>query len=129
MYVPGLGRPIVSDLTCLQQGHAMLAAAMTAGHSNTDHIVVWTNDYETDRIAELKHNMLNRVCSEPEHQGEGQKQRFSSSSSEVSYIWLCDISWKMTAKIHHENSGELDGLMKIMNSTLNLVKKLERSTI
>ena len=66
-----IGETIVSDLACVQQGGATLAAATTAGHSNTDHIVVWTNDYETDRIAELKRNMLNRIRSrQPECRGE-----------------------------------------------------------
>ena len=67
MYVSGLRcEAIVSDLACLQQGRVTLAVATTAGHS-----LVWTNDYETDRIAELKRNTLNRVRSrQPECRGE-----------------------------------------------------------
>ncbi|KAL7578308.1 hypothetical protein ACA910_012719 [Epithemia clementina (nom. ined.)] len=59
-----IGERITSDLSAIH-------AATTAGHSNTDHVVVWTQDYETNRIAELKRNMLNRVrARQPECRGE-----------------------------------------------------------
>jgi len=56
-----MGKSITSHLTTTIQGGAALAASTTAGHSNTDHEIVWTNDYETDRIEELKRNMLTRI--------------------------------------------------------------------
>jgi hypothetical protein len=36
------------------------APVLTNGHSNTDHVVVVTGDYATDRIAELRRNLLTR---------------------------------------------------------------------
>jgi HMG (high mobility group) box len=43
----------------------------TAGHSNTDHLVVWTGNYAADRIAELKRKMATRLrYQQPESKGE-----------------------------------------------------------
>lgn len=39
---------------------APLAVTTTAGHSNTDHIVLQTNDFMTDSLAEFKRNLLTR---------------------------------------------------------------------
>jgi len=66
------GLSVKSDLThYTENSAAAAAAATTAGHSNTDHIVVWTGDRVTDRIAELKRNMLTRIrAQQPESKGE-----------------------------------------------------------
>ncbi len=43
----------------------------TGGHSNTDHMVKVTGNPRTDRIAELKRNLLRRArAMQPEHKGE-----------------------------------------------------------
>lgn len=48
-----------------------VANEYTGGHSNTDHIVVSTGDRRTDRIAELKRNLLRRHrAMQPEDRGE-----------------------------------------------------------
>ncbi|EEC46945.1 predicted protein [Phaeodactylum tricornutum CCAP 1055/1] len=63
------GFTVESDLTAIRTGTA--ATVLTAGHSNTDHVVVWTQDYATDRIAELKRNMATRVrAQQPEAKGQ-----------------------------------------------------------
>lgn len=52
-----------------RDGTATLSS--TGGHSNTDHVVITTGDYVTDRIAELRRTLLNR-CREavPESRGD-----------------------------------------------------------
>lgn len=62
-----------SDLPALVKKHrdGTAASALTGGHSNTDHIVILTGDYTTDRIAELRRNLLTRCRAEqPEFRGE-----------------------------------------------------------
>ena len=59
-----VGESVVSELSNVNSG-------TTAGHSNTDHIIVWTNDDETNKIAELKRNMIQRMrARQPECRGE-----------------------------------------------------------
>lgn len=67
------GLSIDSDLPALVRQHkdGTVASALTGGHSNTDHIVVLTGDYTTDRITELRRNLLTRCRAEqPESRGE-----------------------------------------------------------
>jgi hypothetical protein len=68
------GLPMESDMPkLLRQKYTdhSFAAALTAGHSNTNHVVTWTGDYETDRIAELTRNLLARSRFQlPEAKGE-----------------------------------------------------------
>lgn len=62
-----------SDLpTFLQQiKDGTAASALTGGHSNTDHEILLTGDYVTDRIAELRRNMVTRTREAlPEFRGE-----------------------------------------------------------
>jgi hypothetical protein len=53
------GLSIDSDLPSLLR-NSVTSEFMTAGHSNTDHRIVWTDDYATDRTAELRRNLLSR---------------------------------------------------------------------
>lgn len=73
-----IGWSVESDLPRLVQQHrdGTGASVLTGGHSNTDHIVVLTGDYTTDRIAELRRNLLTRCRSEqPEFRGEDRWDR------------------------------------------------------
>lgn len=46
------------------------ANSTTAGHCNTDHVISFSGDYKTDRVAELKRNLLNRMRQQqPESKG------------------------------------------------------------
>jgi hypothetical protein len=53
------GLSVDSDLPSLLR-NSVTSEFMTAGHSNTDHRIVWTDDYATDRTAELRRNLLSR---------------------------------------------------------------------
>lgn len=62
------GLSMESDLTTFlyrnqqqqQSLHHQSSFTTTAGHSNTDHRIIWTGDYASDRIAELKRSLFTR---------------------------------------------------------------------
>jgi len=115
-----MGESILSPLKTMQGGMSASAATTTGGHSNTDHIIVWTNDYETDRIEELKRNLVRRIRSQqPESRGEdrwdkprifGERRRRivreKDSPEAPAYPPLTGyiiFVGQMTAKIRHDN--------------------------
>lgn len=65
------GFSLASDLLVVSSSHNNAVAVSTGGHSNTDHVVVQSGDFVTDRISELKRNLLRRrkEC-QPESKGE-----------------------------------------------------------
>jgi hypothetical protein len=56
------GLSIESDIPSILNANknGTYGSAYTAGHSNTDHVVVVTGDYVTDRVSELRRNLITR---------------------------------------------------------------------
>ena len=61
----------ILDPTFPDTSRNLAALLTTGGHSNTDHVVTFTGDARTDRIAELKRAMQKRAkAMQPENKGE-----------------------------------------------------------
>ena len=58
------GLPYETDLSRMlrqRSSDTNTASALTAGHSNTNHVVTWTGDFAVDQTAHLKRNLLERA--------------------------------------------------------------------
>lgn len=65
------GLNATSDLSTRVGGGQAATSTLTAGYCNTNHTVVCTGDYVTDRVAELRRQLITRVRAEqPEAKGE-----------------------------------------------------------
>eukprot|EP00980_Cylindrotheca_fusiformis_P022959 scaffold9951_cov146-Cylindrotheca_fusiformis.AAC.3 len=95
----------------------------TGGHSNTDHVVVRTGSQRTDRIAELKRNLLRRQrAMQPEHRGEdrwdkpripGERRRrivrekdLPEAPPEPPHTGFVVFVGQMTVKIRHDRPDQ-----------------------
>jgi HMG (high mobility group) box len=119
------GLSIDSDLPALVKQHkdGTAASALTGGHSNTDHIIVLTGDYTTDRVTELRRNLLTRCrAAQPEFRGEvkwdkprmpGERRRrivrendLPAAPPEPPPSGYIVFLGQMTTKIRHDRSHE-----------------------
>ena len=98
----------------------------TGGHSNTDHLILQTGDYETDRIAELQRRLSKRQRAlRPESKGDerwdkkrapGERRRRIARDADAPYepppSGYVIFVGQMTTKIRHDRPNELHNQTK-----------------
>lgn len=112
---------LAAELRQIKDGTA--ASALTGGHSNTDHEIQLTGDYVTDRIAQLRRNVITRCRSQlPEFRGEdrwdkprapGERRRRIVREKDLPGAppepppsgYVCFLG-QMTTKMRHDNRDE-----------------------